>query len=58
MSLKVGTLSGTWENKTPEGAALREVALVITRAARMGCILDRIPGCLEPSRKEGEESGL
>lgn len=36
VSLEVGTFSGTWEKVTPEGATLREVALVITRAAGMG----------------------
>ena len=36
MSLEVGTVGGSWEKKTPEGAASREVALVTARAAGGG----------------------
>lgn len=36
MSLEVGTVGGIWEKKTPEGAALRDVALVTARAPERG----------------------
>lgn len=36
MSLEVGTVGGSWEKETPEGAALRDVALVSARTPEEG----------------------
>ena len=58
MSLEVGTVGGSWEKKTPEGAASREVALVTARAAGGGVQLRYNPRLPRTFQKEAEESGL